>query len=71
MKNWSKITHIEFYTLALIELIKNIKKNPKLKKKLKIETGDVDIFYDSIKKCEICIYALYCEIQKLNLQNGK
>ncbi len=69
LKNWSKIIHIEYYTLALIELIENIKKNPKLKKELKIETGDVDIFYNSLKKCEMCIYALYCEIEKLNLQN--
>lgn len=67
LKNWSSIIHIEYYALALISLVDNIMKNPVLAEKLKQEFPDIDKFYCSLKKCELCIYTLFCEIETLNI----
>jgi len=69
MKDWWRIVHIEYDTLSFMRFVEQIKENPNLKNKLKNEIGDVDKFYNALKNCEICIYALYCEIEKINLQN--
>ncbi len=71
IRDLGKILHIEFDILILITFMENINKNPKLKKKLQNEIGDVDKFFTSIKNCEMCIYTMYCEFERLNMSNKK
>lgn len=65
MKSLRKLLLIEFRIMVLLDFMEKIQKISHLYKKLNSEIKDIQNFNQSLKKCEICIYSLFTEIEKI------